>query len=88
MACKFNDPKTFSLGNTFLNDLATSIQKTLGISTKDLLQYEFEVFRKLSFSLLVDVQEIAPHVERLKQQIEVRQTSQMDEKSSMNSLTQ
>jgi hypothetical protein len=42
----------------------------LGVSPKEILQAEFDVFAKLSFSLFVDPQEVLPHYSRLLTQIE------------------
>lgn len=73
LASKFNDPKTFSEGDKFFLELAAGIQKVLGATPKDLFEFEFDVFSKLSFSLFLEASEILPHLSRIKKQVEIRE---------------
>ncbi len=49
------------------------LEKELGVSPKEVLQAEFDIFVKLSFSLFVESDEVMPHYSRLLTLIEQKQ---------------
>jgi len=69
LATKFYGMKVDATGVRFILDL---LEKELGISPKELLLLEFEIFSKLSFSLFVDPNEVLPHYSRLLTSIETK----------------
>jgi hypothetical protein len=47
------------------------LEDTLGVESKEIVQMEFDVFAKLSFSLFVDPKEVVSHSLRLQTNLEI-----------------
>jgi len=68
LAVKFNDPEPKAASLRILQD---TIENRLHVDPKDILNHEFEIFAKLSFSLFVDPKEVMPHSQRLCEKLEI-----------------